>query len=111
MSEKIGILPLGSVVKLKNLEKDIMIAGQYPVSISQDGIPLIYGYVGVSLPVGIMGEESIYFNSEDIENIVFLGYESDVTSDFIDDMQEWFAKYESVYMTLSQVFRVTNVEF
>lgn len=101
MIENKEILPLGSVVKLKKIEREIMIVGLYPISISQDGIPFIYGYIGVNLPVGIMGEESVCFNSADIENILFWGYASDVTSDFIDEMKKWFFKYESTFKVTS----------
>ena len=62
-------LPLGTVVKLKNENNKVMISGVY----CRQGKKM-YKYIGVLYPYGSMSEELVlYFNDEDIEEIIFIG--------------------------------------
>ncbi len=78
-------LPVGSVVLLKNGKKPILVIG-YKVK-SQDKKVLendevvdndkAYDYCGVLYPEGIISSEIMYmFNNEDINDVLFKGYET-----------------------------------
>ncbi len=66
-------LPIGSIVKLKNNDKKIMIIGYY--SLEYNNSVKIYDYVGCSYPEGMLVRNNSYsFNHGDIASVVFTGY-------------------------------------
>lgn len=76
------LLPIGSIVRLKDGEKKLMIGG-----IKQqeaDGNGREFDYYGVLYPEGHLGDEFQYlFNHEDIDEIVFRGFEDEEREDFL----------------------------
>ncbi len=69
-------LPIGSVIKLKNNNKSIMITGYYSVEYARD--LEIYDYSGCAYPEGVMIKSSCCsFNQSDIKDILFEGYKTD----------------------------------
>lgn len=72
----IRYLPIGSVVKLKNNNKSIMITGYYSVEYARD--LEIYDYSGCAYPEGVMIKSSCCsFNQSDIKEVLFEGYKTD----------------------------------
>ena len=72
-----GLLPIGSVVLLKNSTKRLMIIGVAQVSQSEDGRKL-YDYTGVLYPEGYMSAEKNYlFNLDQIDKLYAIGYQDD----------------------------------
>ncbi len=67
-----GLLPLGSIVVLKN-GSTLMIDG-YGMSNSVD--EKVYDYSGVIFPIGLDVKELQLFNKNDIKNVVFMGYQT-----------------------------------
>ncbi len=69
-----GVLPIGSVVLLKNSTKKLMITGF--AQVSADDPNRIYDYVGCVFPEGFIGPDQTYlFDSHQIEKIFFIGYQ------------------------------------
>ena len=81
-----NILPIGSVVKLKQeSEVMIMISGYYPITEGGE----LYDYFGVIYPCGILSEQSIFMlREEDIENVLFQGFQDDVGKAVISLLEE-----------------------
>ena len=74
MEEK--YLPIGSIVKLKNNDNEIMIAGYY--SVEYNDMVEIYDYLGCLYPEGLLlKNDFISFNHDDIVNCVFRGFENE----------------------------------
>ncbi|WP_312446745.1 DUF4176 domain-containing protein [Lacrimispora sp.] len=70
-----NLLPLGSIVVLKNGEKKIMIYGRKQIEAKTQKL---FDYVACLYPEGNINEEYCYlFNNSDIREIIFRGY-SDV---------------------------------
>ncbi len=67
-------LPLGSVVRVDQINYDIMIIG-YAVKNEDDGKN--YDYIGVIDPIGYYQKEMFLFNEDKINDIVFMGYQKD----------------------------------
>lgn len=66
------LLPVGSVVLLKNATKKLMIIGVLQVKSEENKI---YDYLAVPYPEGYLGTGNNYlFNHEDIMDIIFCGY-------------------------------------
>ena len=76
------LLPIGTIVLLKEGEKRLMINGIKQTNASGDGKE--YDYLGILYPEGHIGDEFQYlFNHEDISEIIFKGYEDDERKEFI----------------------------
>ncbi len=66
------LLPIGSVVLLKEADKRMMIYGIKQIN-ETDG--QVYDYIACLYPEGNIGEEYNYlFNHENIEKVNFIGY-------------------------------------
>ena len=64
------LLPIGSVILVKEAEKRMMIIGV----LQQNGNER-YDYMGVLYPEGYMSQDEVYlFNHEDIDKVDFLGF-------------------------------------
>jgi len=71
-----GVLPIGSVVLLKDSTKKLMIIGFAQVSASNP--ERIYDYVGCVFPEGFLGPDQTYlFDSHQIEKIFAVGYQDE----------------------------------
>lgn len=81
-------LPLGTVVKVNDLDSDLMIIGQFPV-VEKDGKKGYFDYIATYLPLGAVTNDNAFFNKEDIEKVIFIGY---IDSQF----QQLDANYESL---------------
>ena len=80
--DKEKLLPLGSIVKLKNIKDYMMIIG---LGVEVEGKK--YDFCACLHPYGYLGQENlITFNSDQIENVVFLGYFDDESKDYYDDI-------------------------
>lgn len=83
------LLPIGTVVLLKNAEKRIMIFGIKQTSI--EGKEEEHDYIGVLYPEGYLGGEyQFLFNHDDIETIFHTGYEDDERINFIDRLSQHY---------------------
>lgn len=68
------LLPIGSVVLLKESNKRIMIYGRFQKQANEEGT--LWDYVGCLYPEGnISPEASILFNHEQIEMVYFIGFQ------------------------------------
>lgn len=82
------LLPIGSVVLLKDATKRLMIYGVGQIDQSEN---VEYDYIGVMYPEGNMGEGTQYlFNHSDIEKIDFKGYSDAERKEFITRLQKFY---------------------
>lgn len=87
------LLPVGSVVLLKDATKKLMIIGILQVKPS-DG--RIYDYLGVPYPEGYLGEDNNFlFFHEDINDVIFTGYTNPERESFMDAMKILYDKANS----------------
>lgn len=76
------LLPVGSVVLLKEGQKKLMICGILQSDAANQGDE--YDYMGVLYPEGHIGEQFQYlFYHEDIDQIIFRGYEDEERDAFL----------------------------
>ena len=67
------LLPIGSVVKLVEGERYVMICGRIVVP---DGKTDIYDYVGCIYPEGVSSsDDMVFFNRNSIELLLFVGFQ------------------------------------
>lgn len=82
------LLPIGSVVLLKNGKKRVMIFG---VKQTENESGKEYDYISVLYPEGNIGEAGQYlFNHSDIETVFYKGYEDEERAEFIEKLSEYY---------------------
>lgn len=77
------ILPLGSVVRLKNGNIKLLIISRAPLYEQNDVIGY-FDYSACIYPTGQVEEQTYFFNNENIEKVYFEGYK--------DEQEELFQK-------------------
>lgn len=88
MKEIKSLLPIGSVVRLKGAKKDLMVFGICQTN-KENGKE--YDYIGVLWPEGNMGPGTqIMFAHDDIENVVFTGYNTPEREVFIERLSKFY---------------------
>ena len=93
-----SLLPIGSVVLLKESTKRVMIVGvlQKQVKESEE---IIWDYSGVYFPEGYMGPDRTFlFNNNQIERVYALGYQD----------EEQFAFYDKVNAVREELINAQN---
>lgn len=86
------LLPIGSVVRLKEGKKKVMIFGIKQTD-SENGEE--HDYIGVTYPEGNMGQElQFFFEHGSIEEIVFRGFENEEREEFISRLAAFYDKQE-----------------
>lgn len=83
------LLPIGSVVLLKEGTKKVMIFGirQTDADSGQE-----YDYAGVLYPEGNLGNETWFlFDDENIAEVAFRGYEDDERTEFLERLADFYA--------------------
>lgn len=67
------LLPIGTVVRVKDGSQSLMITTLFPVA-EKDGQKGYFDFGAVPLPLGVVGQDLAFFNKEDIDEVLFLGY-------------------------------------
>lgn len=83
------LLPIGSIVRLKNGQKRLMISGV--LQSKEDELDKQYDYLGIFYPEGHIGGDFQYlFNQEDIDEIFFRGYEDQERQAFLEKLASFY---------------------
>lgn len=82
-----GLLPVGSVVLLKESTKKVMIIGVCQKEVG--GEAAFWDYSGCLFPEGYMGADKTFlFNNNQIETVYSLGYQDDEQQEFKKKVEE-----------------------
>lgn len=85
------LLPIGSVVLLKNGSRRLMIFGVKQTS-TKTGVE--YDYIGVVYPEGNIGSDGqFFFNHDSIAEVEFRGFEDEERRKFIRRLAAFYAKH------------------
>jgi hypothetical protein len=78
-----GLLPLGSVVKLKKAEEHVMIMGYSHSPINKK--ERLYDYAGILYPYGYQNRKAVFlFDREDVEKVFYIGYMDERSKNFME---------------------------
>ncbi len=97
MNDKIkDFLPVGSVVLVGEERLPAVVYGYLMEGGSrEDGTVRTYDYLGVPYPSGYLDDEhGIFFQSEDIAEVLCRGYENEAFHNFLDKLSELNASRE-----------------
>ena len=85
------VLPIGTVVLLKNADKRLMILGYQRSSASDPN--RIYDYCGCTYPEGFISpEKTAIFDHDDIERIFYVGFQNSEHSKLAEQIRALVAK-------------------
>ena len=88
MNIKEDLLPIGSVVLLKNGRKKIMIIGVKQKNLETNEV---YDYLAVPYPEGFISADCAFFVNHDlIEKIYFRGYENEERETFLTALDNYY---------------------
>ena len=89
-----GLLPVGSVVLLKNGSHKVMIIGYCQKLVS--GKEQIFDYVACLFPEGFISADKNYlFNQEQVDKVYHVGYQTDGQFAFAERMENAIEKLRS----------------
>ena len=98
MSERTA-LPIGSVVRVREGLEPVMIVNHCPVT-EKDGKQGYFDFGAVSLPLGLINQNIIFFNKEDIDEVLFFGYIDRRFQDFLSRYDEEVSKITYDHFTI-----------
>ncbi|MBP1971786.1 hypothetical protein J2Z83_003941 [Virgibacillus natechei] len=81
------ILPIGSVIRLKDGDVKLMILNRAPLY-NKDGIIGYFDYSACMYPAGQVEEQVHFFNNENIEEVYFEGYRDEQEELFQEQYEE-----------------------
>lgn len=88
-----ALLPIGSVVLLKDATKKLMIIGILQIDQNKS---TLYDYLAVPYPEGFLGADTNFlFQHEDINDVIFTGYHNPEQDTFLKAMNLIYERYES----------------
>ena len=88
------ILPIGSVVLLKQGIKKLMIIAIKTAPAEEP--ERVFDYMGVVYPEGYLGKKSLFlFNHEDINDIIYRGYENPEREEFMRKFNEIYSEKDN----------------
>lgn len=83
------LLPIGSIVLLKNAKKRMMICGIRQTA--KENPEREYDYMGVFYPEGHIGDEyNFLFDHKDIDKIFFRGFDDIERQNFVERLEEYY---------------------
>ncbi|EOS8001239.1 DUF4176 domain-containing protein [Enterococcus hirae] len=90
------LLPIGSIVLLKEGLQKLMIVGRGTIYTDQEtGKDTFADYMAVLYPTGLNPETTIFFNHENTDQVVFRGYSDEEETRFLEVYEEWKKNLEN----------------
>ncbi len=82
------LLPVGSIVLLKNGKKKVMIIGIKQKNLRDN---IVYDYLVIPYPEGFVNQDCLFFvNHIAIQEVFFRGYEDDERKEFINKLSDFY---------------------
>ncbi|AND72866.1 MULTISPECIES: DUF4176 domain-containing protein [Enterococcus] len=90
------LLLIGSIVLLKEGLQKLMIVGRGTIYTDQETSKDTFAdYMAVLYPTGLNPETTIFFNHENIDQVVFRGYSDEEELRFLEVYEEWKKNLEN----------------
>ncbi len=78
--DMMGVLPLGSVVLLKDAKRYLVVMGYL---IIEEGTNKVWDYMGCAYPIGAISSDAILtFDTNQIEKVIFKGFSDEEGENF-----------------------------
>ena len=97
-------LPIGTVVKANGGEQNLMITTLFPIT-EKNGQQGYFDFGAVPLPLGLVSREMAFFNREDIQEIIYLGYIDANFQQLIENYDELVSQIAHPHFTVEEYNR------
>ncbi|SNZ03194.1 hypothetical protein SAMN05421503_0302 [Terribacillus aidingensis] len=87
------MLPIGSIVYLKEGTSKLMILNRGPI-IELDGEQKMFDYSACVYPQGLVADSVLYFNEENIDEVIFEGFKDSDEDRFHSLYKQWLDENE-----------------
>lgn len=100
MNTKEQLLPVGSVVYLKEGKLKIVILGRGQIvqKNKEDRKLTYYDYLASLYPQGYEPQYLFHFNHDKIDKIVFEGYQNEEEKHYLEVLNDWKEKHQEEYL-------------
>lgn len=92
---RIILLPIGSIVYLKEGTSKLMILNRGPLLPSDEDKGVLYDYSGCLYPQGLDANNVFYFNNENIDKVIFEGFKDEEEERFQEIYNDWIKENKS----------------
>lgn len=82
------MLSIGSVVYLKEGSKKIMVLNRGPLVLVDEKTKM-FDYSGCIYPVGLVPDEILYFNEDNVDKVLFEGFVDEDEERFLEIYENW----------------------
>lgn len=90
MNKSKKLLPLGSIVYLEEGTQKLVIVGRGAIfEDPETGEQVFADYMGALYPAGLQTNSTLFFQHENIDEVVFEGYHDDEEDRFLKVYHEW----------------------
>lgn len=96
------MLPLGSVVYLKNGTAKTIIINR-GIFFEDNSNTKMFQYEGCLYPNGSNPQDRYYFNEEDIDEVIFRGYEDKLEENFQFEFKKWKKEHAVTLMRVEEI--------
>lgn len=96
------VLPIGSIVTLKNGNRKMMIICRLPLY-DNNGTVGYFDYGACVYPVGQTNQQTFFFNEEDIEEVKFMGFIDEDEERFLEIFEQKKDDISYPHLTLKDV--------
>ncbi|MEY8457537.1 DUF4176 domain-containing protein [Lactococcus ileimucosae] len=104
------ILPIGTIIYLKEGSQKLMILNRGAIT-EQNNKTVTFDYSAAMYPVGLNPEQMFYFNQENIDKVVHMGYSDSEEERFQELYQEWLEKNPNLVKgNVNQEEQILNAE-
>lgn len=87
------LYPLGTVLYLQDGTEKVMVVGRGVIYQDEEtNLDVFVDYMGCLYPTGVNPNNTIFFNHENIDRIVFEGLKDDEEERFLQVYEEWLKK-------------------
>lgn len=83
------MLSVGSIVYLKNGAMKMVVLGHCPIREGK-----YYDYLGGEFPIGINPEKLYFFNGDNIEEVIFEGYQDETNQKYLAAIDNWKQEFD-----------------
>ncbi|MDE5415230.1 DUF4176 domain-containing protein [Alkalihalobacterium chitinilyticum] len=91
------MLPIGSIVYLKEGTSKLMILNRGPI-LEADGENKMFDYSGCFYPQGLVHDKVFYFNHENVDEVIFEGYQDEEEQRFQRLFHDWKEENKGSYV-------------
>lgn len=91
MKNENKLLSVGSIVYLKGgaVKTVILARGQLIKTDKKDKLPTYFDYMGCMYPEGFDPDKNYYFNHNNIDKVIFSGYEDEEEERYLETLDDW----------------------